>query len=83
MPIVQISPKGQILIPKRIRDKYGVRPGSTVQILEESGGILIKPAPEDPITAACGFLEGDFSLTQDLIREHRKESKNERNYRRR
>ncbi|NIM99431.1 MAG: AbrB/MazE/SpoVT family DNA-binding domain-containing protein [candidate division Zixibacteria bacterium] len=81
MPVVQISPKGQILIPKKIREKYGVKPGSNVQILEATDGIVIKPAPEDPIAAACGFLEGDFSLTEDLIEEHRKESDAERPHR--
>ncbi|NIN01234.1 MAG: AbrB/MazE/SpoVT family DNA-binding domain-containing protein [Proteobacteria bacterium] len=81
MPVVPISPKGQILIPKKIREKYGVKPGSNVQILEETDGIVIKPAPEDPIAAACGFLEGDFSLTEDLIEEHRKESEDERPHR--
>lgn len=81
MTVVQVSPKGQILIPKAIREKYGVKPGSRVQILEEPDSIVVKPAPEDPIASACGFLEGDFSLTQDLIEEHRKELENERNNR--
>ena len=35
MPIIHMSRKGQILIPKKIREKYGVKPGSNVQILEE------------------------------------------------
>jgi AbrB family looped-hinge helix DNA binding protein len=77
MPAVPVSPKGQILIPKRIREKFGVRPGGRVLIIEESSGILLKPAPEDPIEAACGFLKGDFSLTQDLTEEHRKEQERE------
>lgn len=77
MSVIQVSPKGQILIPKAIRKKYGVKPGSRVQLLEKPDGILVKPAPEDPIAAACGFLEGDFSLTNDLIEEHRKEPANE------
>ena len=77
MTVVQVSAKGQILIPKAIREKYGVKPGSNVHILEEPGSIIIKSAPEDPIAAACGFLEGDFSLTDDLIKEHRKELENE------
>jgi AbrB family looped-hinge helix DNA binding protein len=77
MPVVQISPKGQILIPKRIRERYGVKPGGMVQILEESEGIVIKPAPDDPVEAACGFLKGDFSLTDDLIEEHRQERQRE------
>jgi AbrB family looped-hinge helix DNA binding protein len=78
MRIVQVSNKGQILIPKYLRQKYGVKPGSRVQILEETEGLLVKPVPEDPIATACGFLEGDYSLTKDLIKEHRKESENEK-----
>jgi len=78
MTVVRVSPKGQILIPKRIREKYGVKPGSNVQILEVPESILIKKAPEDPISASCGFLEGSFSLTDDLIKEHRKELENDR-----
>jgi len=77
MEVVNVSPKGQILIPKALREKHGVEPGSKVQIIETQNGLFIKPAPKDPIEAACGFLEGDFSLTQDLIEEHRKESENE------
>lgn len=78
MKVAQVTPKGQILIPKKIREKYGVKPGSRVQILEDKTGILIRPAPEDPIEAACGFLKGDFSLTRDLIEEHRRESRDEK-----
>ncbi len=73
MPVVQMSPKGQILIPKKLREKYGVRPGAKVQLLEAPEGIVISTAPQDPIAAACGFLEGNFSLTSDLVAEHRKE----------
>jgi AbrB family looped-hinge helix DNA binding protein len=77
MAIVRISPKGQILIPKKLREKYGVKPGGKAHLIEGPDGIVLKPAPSDPITAACGFLEGDFSLTQDLINEHKAERNNE------
>ena len=77
MALVQISPKGHILIPKKIRDKYGITSGGKVQILEEQAGILVKPAPKDPIEAACGFIKGDFSLTNDLLEEHRQEKTRE------
>jgi AbrB family looped-hinge helix DNA binding protein len=77
MPIVQISPKGHVLIPKRIRNKYGVIQGGKVQLIEGPDGILLKPAPADPIEAACGSIEGDFSLTADLLEERRKDKKHE------
>ena len=78
MAVIQVSQKGQILIPKAIRERHGVTPGSRVQIVEQSEGILIKAAPEDPIDAACGFLQGDFSLTNDLITDHEMELADER-----
>ena len=80
MSVIQVSQKGQILIPKFIREKHGVNPGSKVQLLDLEEGILIKPAPKDPIDAACGFLEGDYSLNDDLIKEHQKELADERKY---
>jgi AbrB family looped-hinge helix DNA binding protein len=80
MSVIQVSRKGQILIPKLIRERHGVTPGSKVQLLELSEGILIKPAPDDPIDAACGFLEGDYSLTDDLIKEHQRELADERKH---
>ena len=77
MSLVQLSSKGHILIPKKIRDKYGVIRGGKVQLIEGPDGILVKPAPADPIEAACGSIEGDFSLTADLLEERRKEKKRE------
>jgi AbrB family looped-hinge helix DNA binding protein len=34
MAIVQISSKGQILIPGKIRKRMGLNPGASVQLLE-------------------------------------------------
>ena len=78
MVLVRVSQKGYILIPKKLRERYGVKPGGKVQLVEDAERLIIKPVPDDPIEAACGFLEGDFSLTQDLLQEHQKELKNEK-----
>ena len=78
MEVVQISRKGQILIPKRIRERCGVKPGAKVLLLEGQDGLVIRAAPENPIEAACGFLQGDFSLTKDLTQEHRREVERDR-----
>jgi predicted nucleic acid-binding protein len=45
--------------------------GGKVQLIEGPDGILVKPAPADPIEAACGFIAGDFSLSADLLAERR------------
>lgn len=78
MPVSQISSKGQILIPRQLRRKLGFKAGSKVQLIEEEGRLVIAPAPDDPIAAATGFLTGTFSLTDEILREHREEARRER-----
>lgn len=40
----KVGPKGQIVIPKDIRDMFGIEPGDTVLVLADSEqGIAVKP----------------------------------------
>lgn len=78
MAVTQLSEKGQILIPKQLRNKLGLKPGGKVQLLEEEGRLVLTAVPPDPIAAATGFLAGPFSLKKDLEREHREETRRER-----
>jgi AbrB family looped-hinge helix DNA binding protein len=78
MSVTQLTPKGQILVPKHLRRKLGLKPGGKVHLDEEDGRLVLTPVPADPIEAATGFLKGRFSLTQDLRREHREEARRER-----
>ncbi|WP_435160882.1 AbrB/MazE/SpoVT family DNA-binding domain-containing protein [Halorubrum sp. SY-15] len=42
--IVSLSQKGQATIPKALRDKHGIDPGSRVRIREnEAGEIVVEP----------------------------------------
>lgn len=70
MARVRISKKGQILIPKKIRDKYSFNPGDMALVIESDKGILLKSVTENPIEAACGFLNGSVSLTYELLEDH-------------
>jgi len=56
MEAVKISPKYQVVIPKRIRDALGLRPGQRLQIMEI--GNRIELIPERSIEEMEGFLEG-------------------------
>lgn len=78
MSVAQMTPKGQILVPKHLRRKLGLKPGGKVHIEEEQGRLVLTPVLPDPIEAATGFLKGRFSLTQELRREHREEARRER-----
>ena len=43
MTKLKVGPKGQITLIKKLRDKYGIEPGSLVDEIEVDDGILIKP----------------------------------------
>ncbi len=73
METARTSSKGQIVIPKGIRDKVGIKPGSLVEIKLANNHIEIVPLPEDPIKALRGTLKGRKSLATQLIKEHRQE----------
>ena len=56
MEAVKISPKYQVVVPKRIRESLDLRPGQRLQILEIGGRIEL--LPERTIEEMEGFLEG-------------------------
>jgi AbrB family looped-hinge helix DNA binding protein len=62
--VAHLTPKGQILVPKNLRQKLGLKPGGKVHMAEADGRLILTPVPTDPIEAATGFLKGKFSLTR-------------------
>jgi AbrB family looped-hinge helix DNA binding protein len=78
MAVLQRSKKGQVLIPRKLRERVGLKPGAPVQVIEEPHQLVLKAVPPDPIAAATGFLGIKLSLTRDLLQEHREEARRER-----
>ena len=72
MATVKILAKGQIVIPAEIRKKYGIQPGTELQIMEYGGIVYLIPSAADPIGAACGILPPKPSLAEKLIKDRKK-----------
>ncbi len=68
----KVTTKGQIVIPKRIREKYGIMPATLIRWIEKKEGILMVPETEDPIIAARGMLKGS-GLLKAYLREKKDE----------
>ena len=64
MEAVRISPKYQVVIPKRIRESLRLRPGQRLQIMEI--GNRIELIPERSIEEMEGFLKG---IETEVLRE--------------
>ncbi len=68
MQIVTVSPKFQVVIPKKVRQSLGLRPGQKMQVVEYDGRIEF--IPERDITELRGFLKGintEFEREEDRI----------------
>ncbi|MHA2365585.1 MAG: AbrB/MazE/SpoVT family DNA-binding domain-containing protein [Candidatus Hodarchaeales archaeon] len=69
-----ITKKGQITIPKKLRDEFNLKPGKKVFFVKSDDGVLIKPAVEN-VRSLRGILmtEVTADIIQDEITSIRKE----------
>jgi AbrB family looped-hinge helix DNA binding protein len=72
----KVTSKGQIVIPKKIREKYGIHPSTSIHWIEKEEGILMVPDSDDPIVSARGMLKGSGLLKAYLL-EKKKEKERE------
>lgn len=56
MPQVTVSPKFQIVIPREIRKRLGLRPGQKITLMEREG--IITAIPDQPLEKFRGILTG-------------------------
>jgi AbrB family looped-hinge helix DNA binding protein len=70
---VRLSAKGWVVIPAALREKYGLKPGSDVRVVDYGGVLSLVPGLKNPIQAGAGMLKGGDSLTQAIVEEHRQE----------
>ena len=65
--------KGQIVIPRKYRRKYGIAPGTKIGFIEKDGNLIIKALNKEYFESLAGWLK-----EVDLLEELAKEKKIER-----
>lgn len=68
-----VTTKGQLVIPSKIRKKFGIKPGTRVNFFEEKDGIKIIPITPETIEANKGFLGTGGKLLKALLEDKKKE----------
>lgn len=72
MRATRVSAKGWIVIPKDLRDRYGISEGSLVSFTDLGDVLSITPVPEDPVQAGFGLLKG-ARLTETLLEDRKQD----------
>lgn len=67
---IPISSKGQIVIPKYLRDALQLKPGSILLITRVENKLILIPKPDDPVK---GLVEAGQRVAMKNIRRHIKE----------
>ena len=81
MPTATMSSKGQLVIPRHLREKHGLTPGARVVIVETDEGLALSPVArrsdartESGWRALRGSAKGSDAL-KEHIEEHRREAR--------
>jgi AbrB family looped-hinge helix DNA binding protein len=65
----KVSSKGQIVIPKALREKLNIKPGTFLNIRLDKEDIVLTPMKETPLERLYGRFAGEEILGQ-LEKEH-------------
>lgn len=71
-----VSSKGQLVVPSRIRRRYGIEPGTRINFVEEDGLIILQPVTKEYIDSFCGIFRtkpGGRSAVKEHLEERRRE----------
>ena len=63
----KISEKGQVTIPKKLRDQLGLRVGTELDFTLQSGRLIgVKVGVEDPVLAVTGVADAPMDVDSYL-----------------
>ena len=73
METAYVTSKGQLVVPARLRRKYGIKPGTKICFIERDSEILFQPVTREYIRSVCGMLKSETSATEELLKERGRE----------
>ncbi len=68
-----VTAKGQVIIPSRLRRKYGIKKGTPVSVYERDGEIVIRPITDEYIRSLRGIARNWGDLLKALQEEKARE----------
>lgn len=57
---MRVSRRGQVTIPKPLRDRLGLTTGTEIEVIVVGEGLLVRRAATHPVDKVAGTLDGVF-----------------------
>ncbi|MDI6603449.1 MAG: AbrB/MazE/SpoVT family DNA-binding domain-containing protein, partial [Patescibacteria group bacterium] len=73
METTVVTTKGQIVIPSKIRRRYGIKKGTRVCLIEQGGDIVIRPITDEYIEKMAGSLGTKGRVLKTFLEEKKRE----------
>ena len=68
-----VTTKGQLVIPARLRRRFGIKKGTVVTFTEDDGRLIVQPVTREFIRGLRGSLKGEPSALASLLAERKRE----------
>ena len=75
-----VTSKGQLVVPSRIRRRYGIKPGTRITLWKRATASSSSPSPREYINSFGGIFKlkpGEKSVVQEHLEERRAEKAKE------
>jgi AbrB family looped-hinge helix DNA binding protein len=71
--MVTVTSKGQLVIPSKLRKKFGIRKGTRVSVREEGNHLILQPITPEYIHSLRGILPEDSRALEILYEERKRD----------
>lgn len=77
METAYVTSKGQLVVPAKLRRRYGIKPGTKVCFVERENEILFQPVTKEYIRSVCGMLKSETPVTHELLKVRARDKERE------
>jgi len=68
-----VTVKGQIVVPAKIRRKFGMKKGTKVAFIEQNGKLMIQPLDKSYFESLAGILGSRGKMMKSLMEDKKME----------
>ncbi len=73
METAVVTTKGQIVVPSKIRKKFGIKKGTRIAFIERDGKLIIQPLDKSYFESMAGILGTNGDMLKGLMEDKKRE----------